>query len=153
LVLAPRPVDLTPADTSSYLRFDLAAALGARGLRAEPCEIPLDPTSSDVAALRVRAADSAGSGGRTVVVGTIDATIHRGQASLIRALVEDGVRVVAIALRTPFDLAAYPSVGTYACSYGIQPPTSEALADGLVGVRPFVGRLPVRLAVATAVAA
>jgi beta-N-acetylhexosaminidase len=140
LVLAPRPTDLTPADTSSYLRFGLAEALAVHGLSAESREIPLDPDASGVAGLRALAGD------RIVVVATIDATAHRGQADLVRALVADGRSVVAVALRTPFDLDAYPEVGTYVCAYGLQPPTVEALAGAVLGRIPFVGRLPVRLA-------
>jgi beta-N-acetylhexosaminidase len=139
LVVAPRPTDLTPADTTSYLRLRLAEALQARGVPAEPIEVPLDPSPSDVDGLRAAAA------GRAVVVGTVDATVHPGQAALVRALLGRAASVVAVALRTPFDLCAYPSAPTYVCSYGIQPPTIAALADGLTGRRPFVGRLPVRL--------
>lgn len=139
LVLAPRPVDLTPADTSSYLRFGLAEALQARGVAAEGRATPLDPGPGDLDGLRAAAV------GRTVIVGTVDATRHDGQAALVRALVADGIAVVTVALRTPFDLGAYPAAGTYVCSYGIQPPTIQALADALVGRIPFRGRLPVQL--------
>jgi beta-N-acetylhexosaminidase len=48
-------------------------------------------------------------------------------------------------MRTPFDLASYPSVQTYACSYGIQQPNLLALVDALTGRIPFRGQLPVTL--------
>jgi beta-N-acetylhexosaminidase len=146
LVVVPRPVDLTPADTSSYLRVGLADELRVRGLRADELVLPLDPTTADVAAIVHRAA------GRTVVIGTVDATVHRGQAAVVDALIAHDVPVVAVALRTPFDVAAYARVGAYACTYGIQPPSIEALADALVGRIPFRGRLPVTLAVPAAAA-
>ena len=139
LVLAPRPVDLTPADTSSYLRIGLADELRQRGVAADDLQIPLDPTPADVAAIRAVVA------GRSVVIGTLDATVHAGQAALVRALVAAGDPVIAVALRTPFDLAAYPAVSTYACTYGIQPPTIAALADVLAGRTVAAGRLPVQL--------
>lgn len=140
LVVAPRPVDLTPADTSSYLRLDLVEGLRTLGLAAEGLEMPLDPSPVDIAGLRAIAA-----GRKVVVVGTIDASVHDGQAALVRTLTADGVAVVAIALRTPFDLDAYPDVAAYVCAYGLQPPTIVALAAALVGRIPFIGRLPVRL--------
>jgi beta-N-acetylhexosaminidase len=139
VVLAPRPVDLTPADTSSFLRIALAGELRARGMRADQVEIPLDPSPGDVVALRDAVA------GRTVVAGTIDASVHGGQGALVRALAADGVPTVAVALRTPYDLAAYPAVGTYLCCYGIQPPSISALADVLTGRAEPSGRLPVAL--------
>jgi beta-N-acetylhexosaminidase len=55
------------------------------------------------------------------------------------------VAVIAVALRTPFDILAYPTVGTYGCTYGIQPPNLEAMADALLGHIPFRGRVPVEL--------
>ncbi len=53
---------------------------------------------------------------------------------------------MTVALRTPWDLLAYPSARTHVCSYGILPPSMEALAAALVGEAPFVGRLPVEIA-------
>jgi beta-N-acetylhexosaminidase len=139
LVLAPRPVDLTPADTTSYLEFGLAQALVDRGVRAEAIEVPLEPSAEDIASLRTVAT------GRVVVVGTVDASVHAGQAALVHAISAVAPRTLAVALRTPFDVVAYPRVPAYACSYGIQGPTVEALAGALTGRLPFRGRLPVRL--------
>ena len=53
--------------------------------------------------------------------------------------------MVAVALRLPSDIAAYPDVPTYMCTYSIQPASLDALADALWGRIPFVGRLPVEL--------
>ena len=53
--------------------------------------------------------------------------------------------MIAVALRMPYDLAAYPSVKTYACAYSILPPSMEALADALFGKHRFTGQLPVSI--------
>ena len=55
--------------------------------------------------------------------------------------------VVTVALRTPWDLDAYPRARTHVAAYGILPPTMDALAAALVGAIPFRGRLPVATAV------
>jgi beta-N-acetylhexosaminidase len=52
---------------------------------------------------------------------------------------------VAVALRTPWDISAYPSARTYACSFGILSPSIEALVAALFGERDFPGRLPVEI--------
>jgi beta-N-acetylhexosaminidase len=146
VVMTPRPVDLTPADTSSYAALGLAdalrEALGKGGTPASvtALEVPLDPDPAAIAVL-CRAAEPAA----VTVAGTIDALAHPGQARLVDALVASGAPVVAVAQRTPFDLLAYPGVGTYACTHGIQPPNLRAMADALLGLIPFRGRLPVRL--------
>jgi beta-N-acetylhexosaminidase len=80
-----------------------------------------------------------------VIVGTINATGHPGQARLVKALVKQGTPAIAVALRMPYDLAAYPEAGTYACAYSILPPAMDALADALFGKIAFTGTLPVSL--------
>lgn len=138
VAIVPRPADLTPADTSSFETPSLAAALRRYHPAVEEVVVPLDPSVEDVAALRDRLA-----GCDLAVVGTINAGDHPGQAALVNALLEDGTRVLAVALRLPYDLAAYPAVAAYACTYSLQPYSLEALADALWGRIPFAGRLPV----------
>jgi beta-N-acetylhexosaminidase len=161
-VVAPVPVDLTPAETASYLRLSLADALRGRGLHVDDLVAPLDPTPAQVAALAYAVRDH-----DLVIVGTFGGFDHLGQADLVRAVV--GVEplggvgpagsapgrsvarpdrpVIAVALREPFDVERYPEAPLCACTYGIQPPQMEALADALLGRIPFAGKLPVALEV------
>jgi beta-N-acetylhexosaminidase len=56
---------------------------------------------------------------------------------------------VTVALRTPWDLAAYPEAGTHVCTYSILRESMDALAAALFGRTTgaaFPGRLPVRIA-------
>jgi beta-N-acetylhexosaminidase len=143
-VVAPAPVDLTPAETSSYLQIELAGALRERGFAADEFEVPLDPSASCVDALI-----SATAGHETVIVCTFDAVSFAGQRSLIDRAAAlragDGGRLVAVATRSPYDVATYPATVTAVCTYGVQPTQIEALADALAGLISFAGRLPVRL--------
>lgn len=140
LAIVPRPADLTPADTSSYDLPPLAEALRRQHHAVDEAVVPLDPAPSDVAALRERAR-----GYDLVVVGTINARDYPGQGALVRGLLETKARVVAVALRLPYDIAAYPAAPIYVCTYSIQPPALHALADALWGQIPFAGALPVTL--------
>jgi beta-N-acetylhexosaminidase len=80
-----------------------------------------------------------------VILGTINATAHPGQAELVKKLVRQGTRMITVALRMPYDLAAYPEASTYICTYSILPPAMEALAEALFGRVPFAGTLPVTI--------
>jgi beta-N-acetylhexosaminidase len=80
-----------------------------------------------------------------VVLGTAAAHLQPAHAALAAAVLA-GRPTVTVALRTPWDLATYPAARTHVCSYGILPPTMEALAAALVGEADFSGRLPVQLA-------
>lgn len=133
------PADLTPADTSSSVSPTLAAALRNRIPGVEEVLLPAVPAEAEIAQAsdRLRAFD-------IVLVGTFAAHLQPAQAAVARAVLASGRPTVSIALRTPWDLLAYPA-RTHVCSYGILPPTMEALAAALLGETPFSGRLPVAL--------
>jgi len=135
------PADLTPADTSSTVPPTLAAALRRRLAGVEEILLPAAPGEADIAGLGERLAPF-----DVVVVGTFSAHLQPVQAELAASVMAFGRPTVTVALRTPWDLLAYPSARTHVCSYGILPPSMEALATALLGESPFVGRLPVNIA-------
>ncbi|HTS15193.1 MAG TPA: glycoside hydrolase family 3 N-terminal domain-containing protein [Candidatus Sulfotelmatobacter sp.] len=140
-VVQTAATDLTPADTSSTVPATLAPALRRRLPGVDEILLPAGPAAADLASLgdRLRAVD-------LVVVGTFSAHLQPAQAALAAAVLAAGRPTVTIALRTPWDLLAYPSSRTHVCSYGILPPSTEALAAALLGEAPFSGRLPVAIA-------
>lgn len=89
------------------------------------------------------------------IVGMFDAVSFPGQAMLVDEVVAaagPGRPCVAVALRTPYDAALGPPGVAAVCTYGIQAPQMEALADALLGRIPFAGTLPVELPAAPAAA-
>ena len=55
-----------------------------------------------------------------------------------------GVPTVTVALRTPFDLAGYPTAATHLCAYSIVPAALDALAAALFGAATSVAGCPSR---------
>jgi beta-N-acetylhexosaminidase len=139
-VLVPQPKDLTPADTSSYDKPALAEAIRAYHDRVEEIVMPLEPSEAEIAAAIDRVA-----GIDRVIIGTINADQHRGQIALIDALIDRGKTVIAIALRMPYDVGAYPRVPTCLCTYSLQPASMQAVAQVLWGQNAPQGQLPVEL--------
>jgi beta-N-acetylhexosaminidase len=139
-VVHSMPADLTPADTSSTVAPTLAAAIRRRHPNVEELLVPAVPDAADVAALRERIV-----GFDLVVLGTFAAQLQPAQSALATTVLATGVPAVTVALRTPWDLLAYPSARTHVCSYGILPPSMEALAGALFGEASFSGRLPVTI--------
>ena len=140
-VIQPRPVDLTPADTSSYVQPLLAQAIRARHGATDEFLVDVEVGAAELATLVERLASY-----DLVVLGTVSANMIPAQAELARTVLAIGRPTVWVALRTPWDLLISPGAGTYVCSYGIQPPTMNALAGALFGERQFTGRLPVAIA-------
>lgn len=138
--IMPAPRDLTPADTSSAVLPGLGAALRRHHPVVDEIVTGHPPDAAEIAAIRRRAASW-----DVIVVGTLDAHRDAAQAALVEALRASGSPLVTVALRTPYDLAAYPAVPTHLCTYSILQPSLDALADVLFGVAPARGRLPVEI--------
>ena len=139
-VALPRPEDLTPADTSSYVKPALAEALRSYHPRVDEFSFGMSPAAEEIGALCERLAKY-----DVVIVGTINATANPAQANLVKKLIKQNTRLITVALRMPYDLAAYPEASTYVCTYSILPPAMEALAEGLFGHITFTGTLPVTI--------
>ncbi len=139
-VIVPRLRDLTPADTSSYVALGLAEAVRRRHHAIDEFVVDDAPTDADIAALR-----GALAGHELLILGTISAHLEPAQVELARAILGLGRPTVTIALRTPWDLVAYPTAATHLCSYGVLPPSIEALVAAMWGEIPFSGRLPVTI--------
>lgn len=138
LAVMPRPADLTPADTSSTVAPGLAAALRRHYPDVEEIVTDQAPDAASIAAIRDRAARAS-----AVVVGTIDAHRQPAQLDLVEALAATGTPVVAVAMRGPWDVAAYPPNVTALATYSILPASLEALTAVLAGETEATGRLPV----------
>ena len=139
-VVIPMPQDLTPADTSSFVKPKLAESLREYHARVDEYLIPFAPTENDIAGLMQQLATY-----DRVVVGTINAFNQAGQAALVRKIVQKNIPVIVAALRLPYDLAAFPETPTYLCTYGILEPSMRALAKALFGYGEMNGRLPVSI--------
>ena len=139
-VAMPRPEDLTPADTSSYEQPELAKALRRYHPHVDGFSFDMNPQSDEIEHLCNQLSSY-----ELVLVGTINANANPGQAALVERLRNRGCRMIAVALRLPYDIACYPAVRTYICSYSILPPSMDALADALFGHVPFRGTLPVTI--------
>ncbi len=104
LAIMPEPADLTPADTSSMVVPGLGRALRTRFASVDDVVVSGSPSEAEIAGLRARAGSF-----DAVVVGTIEAHRRPAQAALVRAIAATGVPTIAVALRTPWDLATYPA--------------------------------------------
>lgn len=83
----------------------------------------------------------------TVIVLTSRAwsSSNAGQAAIVSNLASKKGRVIAVALREPYDLRKYSQVGTYLATFNASPVTMEALADVLLGEVKPKARLPVQI--------
>ncbi len=139
-VIIPVPQDLTPADTSSYIQPKLAESIREFHRQTDEFKIPYAPSEQDVAAALKRV-----HGYDLIVVGTINAYAEEKQAEFVRQLLEMGKPVIVVAMRLPYDLAAFPQASTFVCTYSILEPSMRAAARALFGYGEMTGQLPVSI--------
>lgn len=140
LAIMPRPADLTPADTSSSVAPGLAAALRRYHDEVEEIIVDQAPDSDSIAGVRDRAAQA-----RAVVIGTIDGHRQPAQLDLVEAIAATGTPTIAVAMRGPWDVAAYPPTVAALATYSILPAPMAALAAVLAGEADAPGGLPVAI--------
>ena len=135
----PEPADLTPADTSSMVAPGLGRALRTRFASVDEVV---------VSALAERRRDRRAPGARRrrsmpSSSGRSRRTAGPRRPRSSRRSLATGVPTIAVALRTPWDLATYPAGVPAICTYSILRDSLEALARALAGEIGFPGRLPV----------
>ena len=139
-VIVPRPVDLTPADTSSYLTPALASAIRKFHLEVDEFIVSYAPTQKEITDVLDRISNH-----DLIVVGTLNAFSEASQQELLHAILRQNIPTVVIAMRLPYDLTAFPEARTYVCTYSILEPSMRAAASALFGHSRFQGRLPVSI--------
>jgi beta-N-acetylhexosaminidase len=139
-VVFPTPMDLTPADTSSYVLPVLGKALRLQHTHVDEFLISQTPSSMDICNLvgQLWKYD-------LIVIGTINAYNQTQQAILVREAIKTAIPTIVVALRLPYDLTAFPEAQTYICTYSILEPSMIALAKALFGKSGFSGCLPVSI--------
>jgi beta-N-acetylhexosaminidase len=142
LAVMPRPTDLTPADTSSTVTPGLAAAMRRYHADVDEVVVEPEPDAASIAAVRDRSAAAA-----LAVIGTIDGHRLTSQMRLVEAVAATGTPTIAVAMRGPWDVAAYPADVTSLATYSILPGSLDALTAVIAGEESAPGRLPIRLPV------
>ncbi len=139
-VIVPRPIDLTPADTSSYIVPNLASALRVFHPNVDEFIVSHSPSGNEIISVaeKVQSYD-------LIVIGTLNAFNNPGQSALVHKALESRKQVIVAAMRLPYDLVAFPDAPTYVCTYSILEPSINALASALFGRRGFQGCLPVSI--------
>ncbi len=80
-----------------------------------------------------------------VIVVTANANQDSYQGQLVQRLLQMGKPMIGIAAYNPYDLLAFPELGTYLVTYEYTQPAFAAVARVLFGEQRAIGRLPVSL--------
>ena len=111
------------------------AQVMAECFHAPFCVTPVQPGPQDIAAVLAATKE-----GQTVVAGTYNAHLNTGQLALVNALCEGGRRVIAVALRNPYDLPQLSPCAWKLAAFEYTPLSFDAVEQVLRGA-PAPGRL------------
>ncbi|MBL8050584.1 MAG: glycoside hydrolase family 3 C-terminal domain-containing protein [Anaerolineales bacterium] len=139
-VIVPKPLDLTPADTSSYVTPQLANSIRHYHHNTDEFIVSYSPEEQERNDLieKLKNYD-------LIVIGTINAYAEKKQADLVNQILNLNIPTIVIAMRLPYDLAVIPQVSTFLCTYSILEPSMKAVAKAIFGRSQITGQLPVSI--------
>lgn len=139
-VVVPKPLDLTPADTSSYITPQLANLIKEYHHNLDEFIISYAPEEKEKNNLieKLKNYD-------LIVFGTINAYAEKKQADFVNQALGLNIPAIVVAMRLPYDLAVIPQVSTYLCTYSILEPSMRAVAKAMFGRSEITGKLPVSI--------
>lgn len=139
-VVFPGVTNLTLAEDGVPLSDSLVEPLRKYGAVKGHFLSSLDPSKKEVERITGEVAET-----EIVLVFTYNAHVYKGQALVARKLKQSGKKVVAVALRNPYDLTEFPEVDAYLAAYDHGQKAIGLIADVLFGEREAVGQLPVSI--------
>lgn len=145
LVISVQAGDLTPAETASGGKLQLAAQLGSRVQSVTEVVLARGADSAAVDAAAAAVAEWRADGDGEVVFAAVNAAGDPAQMQLLQKLCNVGADPILVALRAPLDVVAAGFVPRALCSYGRRVPQTEAVARVLCGEIQAQGTLPVAL--------
>lgn len=81
----------------------------------------------------------------TILMVTVNALLDPGQVEVMQKLLSSGRPLIGLAPYSPYDLLAFPELGTYLVTYEYTRPAIAAAVRVLFGEVPARGRLPISL--------
>ncbi|HLI07145.1 MAG TPA: beta-N-acetylhexosaminidase [Ktedonobacteraceae bacterium] len=143
LVLATSKDMRSQAEDRQHSSAALVESMRRYHDNVESLTLPADFKEEDVAPLLATTGQY-----DLVIMVTVGANRDPQQGALMRALLQSGLRVIGLAVGTPYDLLAFPRLRTYLVTYEPTDMAQVAVAKVLFGQVQPRGHLPVSLPVA-----
>jgi beta-N-acetylhexosaminidase len=140
LVVAAPPDSMTPAADLVYPHEALVKSIAERHPNTEGILLDLQSAES----YRQRLSDLLTTA-HLVIVATINAHLDQRQADLMKHILQSGKPTIGLATCDPYDLSAFPELGTYLATYEYTVPALAAAVEVLFGEAEAGGSLPVTI--------
>lgn len=140
LVLTPEDHSGTPAEDKKYSGIRLVEAMRAYCPEADEKYISEQMPESESSSL-LAVADLY----TCIIVGTLNLAENPKQQKLIHKIVAKGIPVIAVAMRSPYDVSYLSVVQACICTYDYTYPALKIAAGAIFGKEQVTGKLPVMI--------
>ena len=140
VVLSPHRNTMTLVEDRSYSDDLLVDILQQHHPHVGLMPVPPELLEEDCALLLRTTSES-----DIFVLATVNADRDLQQAELVRCLLSSGRHLIVIAIHNPYDLQAFPQLGTYLCTYEYSRPALVAAVSVMFGEIQAQGKLPVSI--------
>ena len=140
VVLSPQRNALTIVEDRTYADDVLVDTLQQYHPSVRLVHVPPDLLEDDCKMLLQTTSES-----DIFVVATQNADRALQQAKLVQCFLSSGRHIIVIAMQNPYDLQAFPQLGTYLCTYEYSRPAIEAALRVIFGQTQAQGKLPVNI--------
>lgn len=130
----------TQVEDKGYPEDFLVESLRQRHANTHTTVLTEHTTPAEYAALYKEAADA-----DTILMLTVNALLDARQAAVMHELLKSGRPLIGLAAYSPYDLLAFPELGTYLVTYEYTRPAIAAAVQVLFGEISPQGKLPVSL--------
>ena len=140
LVLSQHKGAFSRAEDKYFSLEALAASIRQRHENVQALFAPSQATEDEYQQILHTAAEA-----DVIIVATVNAHLDQQQAKMVQRLIQSGRHVIGIAVGIPYDLLAFPQLGTYLVTYEYSQPALDAAVRVLFGEIQAQGHLPVSL--------
>lgn len=142
LVLSPENRSNMQAEDKKYAAVRLGEAVREHCPTADEKQISEQLTGSEIEAL-LETLDRY----EYIIIGTLNLAANPTQRILIEKIATMGIPIIAVAMRSPYDIAYLSAVQVSICTYDFSYPALQIAAGAIFGKEIVTGTLPVRIAV------
>lgn len=137
--ISTEPIILTGAEDCAKEHYSFCEAI-KKAFGGRSVVIPINPDEELIDNI---AKDCAGAD--RIIIGTYNASLNPGQVKLMNRIHEVNDNIIAIAMRSPYDIMFYESVPACICAYEYTPLSIRSIIKILKGETKATGSLPVHI--------
>lgn len=140
LIISPQRGGSLAVEHDEHANYDFGDIFKHHIPDASVIQIPNEPDEQLIDSITVKAENF-----DVVIIGTVSLTPTNKQIALIQAFIKQGIEVIAVAIRNPYDIIYLPNEVAYVCTYEFSALAIDIAAQAILNNIKVSGTLPVHI--------